>query len=492
MARRSTYIPLGLQQKSDFFYSRGERLQDQALATLRGQLIEIISGTIFAFIGFAACAIAAMRGRGVRLFLWLGVWSVMYGTGLLTRCVLVVTALPRWLQICVPYANAVTTYLVVVVAFFAFLELSVGRLRMVMWTINVAGIGVAIAGIGWFVYAGSEDRFILYNGIVTVCGLLVLLTVLAVKKLSEKYLVFLNRGVLATGMLVFVNVALLVNLSNAMRYNLPHLVNHLGFAVFLLSLGYVGVQIVFGNERRLLSIEKELEVARQLQFSILPTAIPEIENVHISVRYRPMAAVAGDFYEFVGVDGKRIGFLVADVTGHGVPAALIASMIKVALQSVEACAHDPGEVLRGLNRILFKQIHEQYVSAAYLWMDAERGKAFYSAAGHPPLLRWKEDRMERIESNGLLFGIIPDPEYPVCELAIRRGERLLLYTDGLIESQNASGEFFGDRKLEEVIRRNQSRPSTELLEQLLAEIRAWQPASLAQQDDITLVVIDVS
>jgi sigma-B regulation protein RsbU (phosphoserine phosphatase) len=125
-------------------------------------------------------------------------------------------------------------------------------------------------------------------------------------------------------------------------------------------------------------------------------------------------------------------------------------------------------------------------------MDAERGKAFYSAAGHPPLLRWKEDRMERIESNGLLFGIIPDPEYPVCELAIRRGERLLLYTDGLIESQNASGEFFGDRKLEEVIRKNQSRPSAELLEQILAEIRAWQPASLAQQDDITLVVIDVS
>jgi len=467
-------------------------LQDQALVTLGGQLIEIISGTIFVFVGFAACAIAAVRRSGVRLFLWLGVWSAMYGTGLLTRCSLVVAALPRWLQICVPYANAANTYLVVVVAFFAFLELSVGRLRLVMWSINVAGIIVAIAGIGWFVYAGSENRFVLYNGIVTVCGLLLLLTVLAVKKLSEKYMVFLNRGVLGTGTLVFVSVALLVNLSNAIRHNLPHLVNHLGFAVFLLSLGYVGVQIVFGSERRLLSIEKELEVARQLQFSILPTAIPEIENVHISVRYRPMAAVAGDFYEFVGVDGKRIGFLVADVTGHGVPAALIASMIKVALQSVEACAHDPGEVLRGLNRILFKQIHEQYVSAAYLWMDAEHGKAFYSAAGHPPLLRWKEGKLERIESNGLLFGIIPDPEYPVCELAIRRGERLLLYTDGLIEPQNASGEFFGDRKLEEVIRRNQSRPSTELLEQLLAEIRAWQPASLAQQDDITLVVIDVS
>jgi len=416
----------------------------------------------------------------------------MYGTGLLTRCQLVVTALPSWLQVSVPYANAVNTYLIVVVAFFTFLQLSVGRLRQVMETIIVAGIVVAIAGIGWFVYAGSEDKFIRYNGIVTVCGLFVLLTVLAVKKLSDKYLVFLNRRVLATGTLVFVSVALLVNLFNALQYNLPHLVNHLGFAVFLLSLGYVGVQIVLGSERRLLSIEEELQVARQLQFSILPTTIPEIENVHIAVRYQPMTAVAGDFYEFVCLDGKRIGFLVADVTGHGVPAALIASMIKVAMQSVEACAHDPAEVLRGLNRILFKQLHEQYVSAAYLWMDAERGKVLYSAAGHPPLLRWSEGRLEHIESNGLLFGIIPDPEYPVREFAICTGERFLLYTDGLIEPQNASGEFFGDRKLEEVIRKNQSLPSAELLEQMLAEIRAWQPATLPQQDDITLVAIDVS
>jgi sigma-B regulation protein RsbU (phosphoserine phosphatase) len=457
---------------------------------LRGQLVEIISGTVFVFIGLTACAIAAIRRSGVRLFLWLGTWSMMYGTGLLTRSPAVVAALPKQLQISVPYANAVVAYLVVVVAFLVFLELSVGKLRLVIQIVIVAGIGVAVAGIGWFVFGNSEDKFIQYNHLVTVCGLLVLLTVLAVKKLSDKYLVFLNRRVLATGTLVFVCVALWVNLSRRLLET-PRLLNHLGFAVFLLSLGYVGVQMVFANERRLLSIDKELEVARQLQFSILPTAVPEIQNLRIAVSYRPMTAVAGDFYEFVSADGKRIGFLVADVTGHGVPAALIASMIKVATQSVEACAHDPREVLRGLNRILFKQLHEQYVSAAYLWIDTEHGKALYSAAGHPPLLRWRDGTLERIESNGLLFGVIPDPEYPVRELVIRTGERLLLYTDGLIEPQNASGTSFGDRKLEEVIRKNQSRPPAELLAQILSEIRAWQPASLPQQDDITLIVIDV-
>ena len=468
-------------------------MEEQVLAILRGQLAEIVSGTIFVLIGLAACAIAAIRRSGVRLFLWLGIWSAMYGTGLWTRSPAVVAALPKWLQMSVPYANVVNTYLVVVFAFLAFLELSVGRLRRVIGIVLVAGIAVAVVGIGWVVFGGSVSKFIRYNQLVTVCGLLVLLTVLSVKKLSDKFLVFVNRRVLAAGSLVFVSVALWVNLSRALlRYDTPHFVNHLGFGVLLLSLGYVGVQNVFASERRLLSIEKELEVARKLQFSILPAVIPEIQNVRIAVSYRPMTAVAGDFYEFVPVDGKRIGFLVADVTGHGVPAALIASMIKVAMQSVIPCAHDPGEVLCGLNRILFPQIRDQFVSAAYLWLDTENRSASYSAAGHPPLLRWRESKLERIESNGLLFGVIPDPDYPVCDIQVSSGDRFLLYTDGIIEPQNASGDFFGDRRLEEVVRNNQSRPPSEFADGLLSEIRRWQPSSLAQQDDITLIVIDVA
>jgi phosphoserine phosphatase RsbU/P len=201
--------------------------------------------------------------------------------------------------------------------------------------------------------------------------------------------------------------------------------------------------------------------------------------------------VAGDFYEFLPVDRTCAGFLVADVTGHGVPAALIASMIKVAMQSVVSCPHDPREVLGGLNRILFRELHHRFVSAAYLWLDTANRRALYSAAGHPPLLRWRQDKLERIESNGLLFGVLADPDYPVCELPIRPGDRFLLYTDGVIEAENPSGECFGDRQLEQVVRRNQWRSPDKLSEELISEIQQWQTASLAQQDDITLVVIDV-
>jgi phosphoserine phosphatase RsbU/P len=459
---------------------------------LRGQLAEIISGSIFLFMGLAACCIAAIRRRsGVRLVMWLGIWSAMYGIGLLARSPAVVAALPHSLQLGIPYAKIVTTYLTVVVASFAILELSRGRLRLLIQILIFAGMAVALAGIGWFVFRGSDRKFNQYNILVTVCFLLILVTVVAVKKLSDKFLILLNRRVLAVGALVFLLEALWVNLSRSSPYRTPHLLDHLAFAVFLLSFGYVAVQIAFANERRLLSIENELEVARQLQFSILPTTIPDIRDLRIAVAYRPMTAVAGDFYEFIPVNQKQVGFLVADVTGHGVPAALIASMIKVAMQSVIPWAHDPREVLRGLNRMLFRQLHDQFVTAAYLWLDTENRKASYSAAGHPPLLRWREGKLERIESNGLLFGVIPDPDFPVCNLPIHSGDRFLLYTDGVIEPENASGDSFGDRKLEQVIRNNESRPPAQLSDQLLYEIRLWQPASLAQQDDITLIVVDV-
>ena len=99
--------------------------------------------------------------------------------------------------------------------------------------------------------------------------------------------------------------------------------------------------------------------------------------------------------------------------------------------------------------------------------------------------------MERIESNGLVLGVMPEPEYPVHEMPIRPNDRFLLYTDGLIEAANAKCVAFGDTKLEQVVLDTRGCPPTVLADKLLTEIRSWQSASITQQDDITLVVIDV-
>ena len=449
-------------------------------------------GSIFLFIGLSACCIAAIRRhRGVRIFVWLGIWSAIYGAEHLTQSAAFLAASPRWLQISAPYASTAMTYLAVVVGSLAFLELSLGKMRLLNQAGVVVGLAIAVAGMGFFVFTGSSDKLMLYNNVLEVCLLVVLMTVAAVPKLSSKYLILADRGVLATGIFVFAIEGLYSNLGRNAGFAIPSILDHLGFAILLFSFGYVALQLVLTNERRLVSVENELAIAREIQTSILPNRVPEIKHLSISAAYRPMTAVAGDFYEFISVDQQRVGILVADVSGHGVPAALIACMIKVAIQSVVACAHDPGAVLSGLNRVLFAQLRGQFVSVAYLWLDLEKRQALYSAAGHPPLLRWRQDKLERVESNGLLFGVREaGDEYPVCAMPVAAGDRFLLYTDGVIEPENAQGDAFGDSRLEQIIRNGQRSSPSELSDQLLSAVGRWQPASLTQQDDITLIVID--
>jgi sigma-B regulation protein RsbU (phosphoserine phosphatase) len=469
-------------------------LQDQVLAMLRGQLVGIMSGAVFLFIGLASCSLAAVRRRGgVRIFVWLGIWSGLWGARLLAESAAVVDALPHWVQISVPFLRIVVTYLLLPVASLAWLELSTGKFRHFLRALVFISLATAVAGIGVFVITGSGDRLIPYSNLLAAAALLVLVIIVAVPALSCKFLVLPNRAVMVVGTLVFAAEALYFSLSRLLHYHTQttRLTGSLGLAVLLFSFGYVAVQIVLASERRLLSIANELAIAREIQTSILPGGSPRIKNLRVAAAYCPMTEVAGDFYEFIPVDHNCIGFLVADVTGHGIPAALIAAMIKVAMQSLVPYAHDPRRVLGGLNGVLSAQMGPQLVSAAYLWVDTENRIALYSAAGHPPLLHCREGEVHRIESNGLLLGVFPESEYPLCEMAILPGDRFLLYTDGVSEPENALGDSFGEFKFEQVIRNNQSRPPSELLDQLLTEIRQWQPASATQHDDITLIVIDV-
>ncbi len=444
-------------------------------------------------IGAAAFLIGVIRRRiGGRVFLLLGLWSATYGAMQMSQQPTLLSVSPHWFQICAPYANTAMTYLIVVVGALCFRELSRGGVRFAMQIIALLGLTIAVGGVWLYVRTGRPDKLMGINNLLAACLLIELTAVVASPTLSKKYLVFADRGILATGTLLFALEALFVNLSRPLGFNSPRIFDHLGFAVLLSSFGYGGLQLVLSNERRLMSIEHELIIAREIQTSILPEHLPASENLRVAAIYRPMTSVAGDFYEFLATDAERQGFLVADVSGHGVPAALIASMIKIAVQMVEPCANDPSAVLRGLNRALAGQLRGQLVSAGYLWLDTAGSKGLYSAAGHPPLLRWHNGTLESIVSNGLLFGVNPEcNDYPACTFPIEPGDRFLLYTDGVTEPENAEGQSFGDFRLEQVMRENRGHSPAQLSERILSELQNWQPASLIQQDDITVIVIDV-
>jgi len=471
----------------------GMNTADAALQTLRDDVIDIVLGTVFLAVGATACAIAAIRGRrGVRILVWWGIFSGIFGLQKLGHTPTILTVLPQYLKSLAPYVNTAFMYLLLVFALFAWRELTVGKLRLLIQFEIFVGSAIALVGIGTFVLGGPANKWMFYNNLLVVLSTPVLLAVVLVPRFS-RFLVVPNHRVLAAGGLIFALEVLYTNLGTVLHYRPVYLVDSLGLAVFLFSLGYVALEILFTNERRLLSIETELETARQIQSSILPATVPELENLRIAASYRPMTAVAGDFYQFVRSDNHHLGILVADVSGHGIPAALISSMIKVAMQSVAVHADDPAQVLGGLNRILSSEARGQFVSAAYVWIDTENRNALYSAAGHPPLLCWRNTRgeMQRIESNGLLFGVEPDSAYPVCSVQLEPSDRFLLYTDGVTETENAAGEAFGDRQLERVVRNNRLQPAYELSRQVLSELQKWRPTAVNQQDDITLIVVDV-
>lgn len=469
--------------------------ETQPASLLVGEIADIVTGTFFLFICLITFSIAAIRpGKSVRLLLWLGVWSGMYGAQELLRSGSVVLALPRALQAARQPLQLVFTYFIIVAATLTFLELTQGALRRILQLNLVAGVAVALAAITRFLVSGTEDPWLLANQVLAVVLLAVLVLALSIPSLSRRFLVVAQHRVLTIGTLIFAAQALWVNLARPLNIEVPRLYNTFGFAIFLLSIGFTGVEIMIADERRLLLLDDELAIARRLQFSILPERTPQVAGLAIAAVYKPMSAVAGDFYEFLAADERHVGFLIADVSGHGVPAALIASMIKVAKAAVNGCASDPPQVLRRMGSILNSNVRGQLVSAACLWLDMAARTATYSAAGHPPLVRWrkKDGTFARIESNGLIFGIDATAEYPACTFPLLPGDRLLLYTDGLTEPENQAGQPFGESRLEQVIRDNQSSSVSELSEFLPAEIRAWQPPHATQQDDITLILVDVA
>jgi serine phosphatase RsbU (regulator of sigma subunit) len=244
---------------------------------------------------------------------------------------------------------------------------------------------------------------------------------------------------------------------------------------------------------QLLAINTELEMARQIQLSILPQAIPKVQGLDIAARYIPMTSVAGDFYDFIVLDEKRIGILVADVSGHGMPAALISSMLKIALSAQSSCASDPACVLTGLNQALYGKFQGHFVTAAYVLVDTEKGSLRYAGAGHPPLILKDQSAGVTLEflENGLFLGFFPDATYTSVEIPFKKGDWAVLYTDGILEATNLSEEQFGIERFKIFLQNNHVLSASQFVDRSLDELSQWSDRASGREpeDDLTLLAI---
>jgi serine phosphatase RsbU (regulator of sigma subunit)/predicted ester cyclase len=238
-------------------------------------------------------------------------------------------------------------------------------------------------------------------------------------------------------------------------------------------------------------IEQELQVARRIQQASLPKEVPELEGWQISPLYRPAREVSGDFYDFHLLSEGKMGLVVGDATGKGVPAALVMSttcgMLRLAAQNYSS----PGEMLQRVNEALFPNIPtNMFVTCFYAILDPKSGGLRYANAGHDlPYVRRGGGDAEELRARGVPLGLMPGMEYEEKELVLEAGEAALFYSDGLVEAHDLKGEMFGFPRLRALISEHGDEEERSLGEFLMKELYSFVGEGWEQEDDITLLTL---
>ena len=436
-------------------------------------------GSAFITVALVAAAFSALRRRLDPLLIYFALFAGLYGLRLWLRASLVRVSLRHLVlhQRLLPGLS----YLILVPAFLFFASLGLRTRSDRLLNYTMAGIGAALA-LATFAFG---DRAA-YDHINSAVVILALLFVIGRIMFARIYRTDRDFAVIRWGLLVFIVFALVGNVANLISFPLQNL-EPFGFLAFLASLGYVAARRTLKRDQQLNEIENELEVARRIQLSILPAEFPQSAHFQIASRYLPMTSVAGDFYDYVVSDDHQVGLLIADVSGHGVPAALIASMVKLAASSQRSTADDPASFLKGMNAALCGNTQSQFVTAAYVHLNAQSGELRYSAAGHPPMLLLRNGAITRVEENGLMLAAFDFASYANAVHKLESGDRILLYTDGIVEAANASGDFFGQDSLGDLLKSTAKLSSSSAADSIMTSVRRW---SARQDDDLTVLVCD--
>jgi len=237
-------------------------------------------------------------------------------------------------------------------------------------------------------------------------------------------------------------------------------------------------------------IEQELKVSRRIQQASLPKEVPELEGWEIASYYQPAREVGGDFYDLFELEDGRVGVVVGDATGKGVPAALVGSATSSMLRAVAQASgsSSPGEVLAQVNQTLLARIPlNMFVTCLYVTLDPKSASLTYANAGHDLPYLHHDGEAKVLRARGMPLGLMSSMGYEEMELVLEAGESVLLYNDGLVEAHDPKRQMFGFPRLRALVAEHGEQRS--LVDLLMEELYSFTGDGWEQEDDITLVTL---
>jgi serine phosphatase RsbU (regulator of sigma subunit) len=238
-------------------------------------------------------------------------------------------------------------------------------------------------------------------------------------------------------------------------------------------------------------VEREFQLARQIQKTFLPQSIPGIDGWDFDLRWRTAREVGGDFYDVFITRDERIAFAIADVSDKGMPAALYMTVTRTLIRAMAQYITSPSEVLDRVNELLYEESQNgMFVTAIYALLDPHTGVLEYAKAGHNLSLLYRSEtsQIEKLAKGGIALGVVDSEKYVCHKLEIKEKDTLLLYTDGVTEAFSATGDQFTESRLINALQSNLYGSASEMLESLedlINLFRKGEPPS----DDLTMLAI---
>jgi serine phosphatase RsbU (regulator of sigma subunit)/predicted ester cyclase len=239
-------------------------------------------------------------------------------------------------------------------------------------------------------------------------------------------------------------------------------------------------------------VEQELRVAQRIQHALLPKEPPELEGWDIAHDYRPAREVGGDFYDFLNLNDGRVVLIIGDVSGKGIPAAMVMANTQSVLRAVaQRAGIPPRQALEEANDVLYTYLPpNMFATCFYAVLEPTEGLLRYANAGHNLPCCWHEGLVTKLRARGMPLGLLPGMDYEEKQTALAPGDGVLLYSDGLIEAHDPRREMFGTLRMEEFVRAHPG--GATLIDSLLAELEQFTGKAWEQEDDIALLTLQRS